>query len=125
MVIVFANNQTLVSFGSASVTIYTDPVPLSGNDRLSCFADVHSLNTNSALGTPQLVYTAQLSNDGGQSYVNSTPVTDTLTTTGVTQKVGAVNAALVRFRFVLSNPSGGGTDVSAVCFDLHVRLDHA
>jgi hypothetical protein len=44
MVVGFASNQTLVAIGSpSSVDIYTDPVPLGVNDRLSCMLDIHSL----------------------------------------------------------------------------------
>lgn len=123
MVHVFAKNQTLVCFGAVVNTVYSDPVPLGGSDRLSAFANVHSIETNSVLGAPQIVYTAQLSNDGGQNYVDSSSVTATIITAGVSKVVGAVNAALLRFRFTLSNPSAGGTDVSAVCFDLHVDFE--
>ena len=124
MVIAFANNQTLVCIGSTAVTVHTDPVPLSGSDRLTSTANVHSIATNSATGAPQFVYTAQLSNDGGQTWVDSAFVTDTLTSAGIAQDVGTVNAALVRLRFVFSNPLAVGTDVSTVCFDLHVKVDH-
>ena len=125
MVQVFAKNQTLVCFGTGPVTVYSDPVPLGESDRLSSISNIHDIDTNSVLGAPQLVYTAQLSNDGGQNYVNSATVTATLLAAGASKVVGAVNAALLRFQFALSNPSAGGTDVSAVCFDLHVDFEKA
>jgi hypothetical protein len=125
MVVVFAKNQTLVAIGNGPVTVFTDPVPMGEFDRLSSIANVHNIETNSVTGAPQIVYTAQLSNDGGQNYVDSSTVTETILSAGVTKKVGAVNAALVRFRLAFSNSSAGGTDVSCICFDLHVDFEKA
>jgi hypothetical protein len=125
MNIVFAKNQTLVCFGANPTVVYSDPVPLGRHDRLACICTVHSIDKNTGGGTPQMVYTAQASNDGGQTYKSPTAVTDTVSATGSTQKVGAVNAALVRFQFLFQNTEASSTDVAAICFDLHVVLDHA
>jgi len=125
MLITFAKNQSVVAIGGTPVVFYSDLVSLGENDRLSCICTVHNIETNSILGAPQLDFTAQLSNDGGQTYVNSAVVTDTTLAVGTRQKVGVVNAALVRFQFVLSNGSAGGTDISTALFDLHVEIDHA
>jgi hypothetical protein len=123
MLIAFANNQTLVSVGSTTTTIFTDPVPLGNNDRLTAMLNVHSLvKTGGTTGT--LSYTAQVSNDGGQNYVDSASVVDSVTGTGVEQVVGTVNAALVRFKFSLLLSGGASSDVLACCFDLHVNMDH-
>ena len=123
MVVAFANNQTLVLVGTAAILINTDPVPLGNNDRASCIANVHALG-QTGVGAVQLVYTAQVSNDGGQTWI-STTVTDTRTAVGAARVVGAVNGALLRFQFAISNTGGAGGDVSFVTFDLHVNLDHA
>ena len=122
MVVAFANNQTLVLVGTAGTTISTDPVPMGNNDRLSCISNVHSLGQTG--GAVQVVYTAQVSNDGGQTWI-STTITDTLNVVGGRRFVGLANGALVRFLFVISNPTGGGTDVSFMTFDLHVNMVHA
>lgn len=124
MTIAFASNLTMTVFGGGSATVLTDPVPLGGNDRATAIANVHDIQTNSVTGASQLVYFAQVSTDGGQEYRDASAITDILTMVGLTRSFGAVNGALLRFKFVFSNPSGGGTDVSAVCFDLHVKLDH-
>ena len=125
MVKVFAQNLTLVCIGAGPVVAYSDPVPLNGYDRLACICRVHSIQTNSALGAPQLAYTALLSNDGGATEVSSAVVTGTLLAAGAAQVVGAVNAAFVQFQFALSNPAAAGGDLSVVCFDLHVNFEKA
>jgi hypothetical protein len=123
-VVVFANNQTLVTVQGTPTTIFTDPVPLNGNDRLSAMLDVHSIVKGGTVTTGTLVYLAQISNDGGQNYVDSTTVTDTTTATGVRQIVGTVNGALVRFKFTYTASGGSSGDFSGCCFDLHVNMDH-
>jgi hypothetical protein len=125
MVVVFAKNQTMICIGTGPVTIFTDPVPLRNSDRLSAIANVKDLDTNSGMGVAQFVYTAQFSNDGGQTYVDSSTITASLGASGVTSTVGAANAALVRFRYELSNSGASGADVSSVCFDLHVDFEKA
>jgi hypothetical protein len=123
MVVVFANNQTLVAAQGGALTVFTDPVPLNNNDRLSVMWNIHHI-FKSGTGTTTATYTAQLSNDGGQNWVDSAAVLDSETAAGVYQIVGEVNAALLRFKFGL-NVSGGSTgDVGGCCFDLHVNMDH-
>jgi len=125
MAITFAKNLSLVCIGIGPVVVYTDPIPLGGNDRLSCICNVHYLQSNSAAGVGQVAYTALFSNDGGVTYVASSTVLDTLYAAGVSQIVGPANAAYVRFQFALSNPLAGATDVSSVNLDLHVNADKA
>jgi hypothetical protein len=123
MLIAFADNLTLVAIGTGvATTVYTDPVPLGNNDRLTGMLNVHSLVKTA--GTATLTYTAQVSNDGGQNYVDSTTVTDSTTAVGVLQKVGTINGALVRFKYGFIITGGAAGDVASVCFDLHVNLDH-
>jgi len=125
MVVVFANNQTMVAmFSIGSTVITTDPVPLRGNDRASCILNTHSIFATG--GTPRLTYQAQVSNDGGPNFVDAGGVTDLTTTTGLRRLVATLNgAALIRFRYTLDWQAGGaGSDIAACCFDLHVDLDH-
>jgi len=125
MVVVFAKNQTLVAIGSGVTTeTFTDPVPMGDSDRLAAILNVHSLvKTGGTTGT--LVYRAQVSNDGGQSFAPISAVEDSAAMAGVTRKVGAVHGALLRFQLQLALAGGSGTDVLACCFDLHVEMDHA
>ena len=125
MVVVFANNQTLVTVQGSPTTVYTDPVTLGNNDRLSAILNVHSIVKGGLLTTVTLDYVAQVSNDGGQTYINSTSVTDSVTATGAAQKVGTVNGALVRFKYTLTATGGTNGDFAGCCFDLHVNFDHA
>jgi hypothetical protein len=124
MLIVFANNQTLVAVQGTNVTVFTDPVPLNGNDRLSAMLDTHSVVRANLSGTLTLSYVAQVSNDGGQNYVDSTAVLDSATAAGVRQIVGTVNGALVRFKYTVAITGGSTGDFGGVCFDLHVNMDH-
>lgn len=123
MAIAFAKNLSLVCIGIGPVDVYTDPIPLGGNDRLSCICNVHYIQTNSAAGPVQVSYTALFSNDGGVTYVASTAVLDTLYAAGVSQIVGPANAAYLRFQFTLANPMGAATDISCASLDLHVNAD--
>ena len=123
MAIAFAKNLSLVCIGAGPVTVYTDPIPLGGNDRLFCITNVHYLQTSSALGAPQVDFVAQLSNDGGATYVDSTTVLDTLVAAGLSQVTGACSAAVLRIRFRLSNPMAAATDISSCSLDLHVNAD--
>ena len=123
-VVVFANNQTLVAVQGTNVNVFTDPVSLNGNDRLSAMLDTHSVVKSNSSSTVTLSHVAQVSNDGGQNYVDSTAVFDSTTAAGVRQIVGTVNGALVRFKFSLAVSGGSTGDVGAACFDLHVNLDH-
>ena len=123
MLIAFANNQTLVAIGSTAVVVFTDPVPLDGNDRASAIWNIHAIGQTA--GSAALTYLAQVSNDGGQNWMDASAVTDTASTAGVRQDVGAVNGALLRFKYTLHNATAVGTEVSFATFDLHVNLDHA
>lgn len=122
MVVVFANNQTLVTTHGNTVTVFTDPVPMGSNDRLAPQSNVHSI-VKTGSGTPTLIYTAQVSNDGGANFLD-TSLTDTLTTAAVDSAVGTVNGALVRFKYAFSIAASSAGDMAAVCFDLHVNFDH-
>jgi hypothetical protein len=123
-VVVFANNQTLVTVQGAATTVFTDPVPLGDNDRLSAMLDVHSIVKGGMVTTGTLAYVAQVSNDGGQNYVDSTTVLDSTTATGVRQVVGTVNGALLRFKYTFTAAGGNAGDFAGCCFDLHVNMDH-
>src|SRR5688572_20837089 len=84
-VVVFANNQTLVTVQGTNAVIFTDPVSLNGNDRLSAMLNTHSIVKGGTVTTGTLTYVAQISNDGGQNYVDSTTVLDNTTAAGVRQ----------------------------------------
>ena len=123
-VIPFANNQLMgVVLGGGDSVITTDPVPLRGSDRATVTFNVHYMLY--PLGLPVFSYQGQVSNDG-VNWVDVTALTETASgaTDPVLMKVGTVNGAFLRFSITLS-PSGSAGDISAVCFDLHVRLDHA
>ena len=124
MVAVFANNQTLVCVQGTDAIVYTDPVSLGDNDRLSAMLNVHSLVSGGGVTTRTLTITAQVSNDGGQNYVASSVVTDTTAAIGIRQVVGTVNGALVRFMFRFGATGGSSGDFAGCCFDLHVNMDH-
>lgn len=124
MVIAFANNQTLVAVQGTPTIVFTDWVPMGGNDRASCQSTIHSIAKSNASTTVTLVYLAQVSNDGGQSFTDESGVTDTLTTAATERVVGAVNGVLVRFKYTLTVAGGSTGDMGAVCFDLHVNFDH-
>lgn len=118
MVIAFANNQVMVSPDAVTNTIYTDPVPLNGNDRATAHLFVEYI-FNTAV--PGVRYQGQVSNDG-VNWVDVTALIDsTAAVTSVPRAITAtVNGAFLRFKLTFLG-SGG---VGAVNFDLHVLLDH-
>jgi hypothetical protein len=117
MVIAFANNQVIAAASGTTSTIYTDPVPLDGNDRVAVHLYIEYLfNAGSGVS-----YQGQSSNDG-VNWVDVTSFTDTQSTAGtVYPKMSAVNAAFLRFK--LSYNAAGG--IGAGCFDLHGVIDKA
>jgi len=124
MVIVFADNLTLVAFGAQAVTAHTDPAPLGANDRAGLQAMIHAIGKNTGSGTPTLSVTGQVSNDGGQNWIDVAAITDSYTSAGARLTVGAVNGAILRFKYIFNNVGASAGEVASVCFDLHVNLDH-
>ena len=119
MVIAFANNQVMVAASGTTSTIYTDPVPLNGNDRATAHLFVESIFNADTAG---ITYTAQFSNDG-TNWVDSTDLTDTIAavTTAPRAKTKSANGAFLRFKLAFAATGGTG----GVTFDLHVLVDHA
>jgi hypothetical protein len=118
MVIAFANNQVMVSPDTVTNTIYTDPVPLNGNDRATAHLFVEYIFNSTA---PGVKYQRQVSNDG-VNWVDVASLVDfTAPVTTVPRAVVAsVNGAFLRFKLTFLGDGG----VGAVNFDLHVMLDH-
>lgn len=117
MVIAFANNQVIAAASGTTSTIYTDPVPLDGNDRVT----VHLYPEYMFNAGTGVTYQGQASNDG-VNWIDVTNFTDSTTTAGsVVARMSAVNAAFLRFK--LSYNAAGG--IGVCCFDLHGVIDKA
>jgi hypothetical protein len=117
MVIAFANNQVIAAASGTTSTIYTDPVPLDGNDRATAHLYIEYL-FNAGAG---VTYQGQVSNDG-VNWLDVSSLTDTQSTAQtVYAKMAACNGAFLRFK--LSYSAAGAT--GACCLDLHVVLDKA
>lgn len=121
MIVAFANNQTLVTDDSKGVvTIYTDPVPMNGNDRASAICNVHYLFGGTSR---ELAWYGEMSNDGIEyAAVSGLQQTAIITEAVQTPVSATVAGGFIRFRYEFEITGGSGT--GAVCFDLHVRLDH-
>ncbi len=126
MVVVFANNQTMVAIGAQPKVIFSDPVPLGENDRASAQFTVHVLDKTGGTTLTQS-WIAQLSNDGGQVFLDvTTGLEDSTVATGTRPLVvSPANGVLMRIKFTLQNTGAASTDVATSCFDLHVNVDHA
>jgi hypothetical protein len=69
MLVVFANNQVLVTAASTSVEITTDPVAVGSNNRGTAVTNVHGMFNAGAAG---LEWVTQISMDG-QTWVDQGP----------------------------------------------------
>ena len=119
MLVVFANNQVIVAAASLSATIYTDPVPLGGNDRATPVTNIHAIFNAAAAG---LDWIMEMSNDG-QTWVPQGPVSGALTTEGATPQTPAlVTGVYARLKITFTASSAG---MGAAIFDIHVNFDHA
>lgn len=120
MVIAFSNNQVIITKNPTQAVIYTDPVPLEGNDRATAHLLVESM-FNPAAG---LTYVGQVSNDG-TNWVD-TSLTDAAAAVTPTPQAltKTINGAFLRFKYTFDATAPAGT-IGGCCFDLHVNLDHA
>jgi hypothetical protein len=124
MVIAFANNQAMTAIQGTDSVIYTDPVPLNGNDRATAFLNVHYIWAS--VTSSNIRYDGEVSADGVNWVAIGTFTDNTSTTTGTTPRriVGTLSgAAFLRFKFTLSTTGASG--LGGVGFDLHVEIDHA
>ena len=83
------------------------------NNQVQCLKD--STQTD-------ITFLAQGSNDGQNWFdLLITGSTGAITTSPVTSS-DDVACSFIRFEFSLINPGGSGSDISAVCYDLHANL---
>ncbi|NDP42772.1 MAG: hypothetical protein GZ089_08670 [Aromatoleum sp.] len=119
MIIAFANNQVMVANNSITTIIYTDPVPMGKNDRLTCHINVEYMFNSAA---PGLKYVGEFSLNGSD-WLPNLSVSDSVNAPVQKSLAPVISpAAFVRFRFEFTP---GAAVVGAVNFDLHVDLDHS
>lgn len=121
MLVVFANNQTLVADTGTTVTITTDPVAVGDNNRATGITSVHAIFN---AGTAGLAWAMQVSNDG-QNWVTQGPATSSpIVAAGASlqDQNNAVTGVYARL-LITFQASGGG--MGAVTFDIHVNFDLA
>jgi hypothetical protein len=118
MLVVFANNQTLVANTSTTTTVTTDPVAIGDNNRATGITNIHAIFN--AVG---LSWQMQVSNDG-QNWVTQGPELAATAATGTTLQDdnNTVSAVYARLQ-ILFQASGGG--IGAAIFDVHVNFDRA
>jgi hypothetical protein len=116
MVVVFAANQVIVADSNADSVITTDPIPMSGNDRIGAVLNIKYIFGSAGLLTVQL----EGSDDAVHFVAAATPFSEGNVNVF---PLGALPAlyAFVRFTLTFSVSTGTG----AVCFDLHGVLDHS
>jgi hypothetical protein len=115
MIVVFANNQTMVAPPATTVTITTDPVPLRGSDRINAIVTIHTIFNTGGVG---LAWGLEVSNDGvvwltfGSGGDAAATGSETWVNTGVAW-------AFVRVTFSLT----GGASIAGATFDMHAHFD--
>jgi hypothetical protein len=120
MLVVFANNMTLVANTSTTSTVTTDPVAIGDNNRATGITNTHVIFNAGAAG---LSWKMQVSNDG-QNWVDMGPAVSPVITAVGTELQAAANVTCVYARLQISfQASGGG--IGAATFDIHVNFDRA
>ena len=117
MLVVFANNQTLVADASSTVTITTDPVAVGRNNRATGVTNVHSMFN---AGTSGLMWHMEISMDG-QTWVTQGPSQAAKTSAGdelATQST--VTGVYARLSISYQASASG---IGATTFDIHVNFD--
>lgn len=118
MLVVFANNQSIIDYNAVVTTIYTDPVPIGDNNQATGTTSVHRLfNYFTGYG---LKWNMEVSNDG-VNFVTQGPATGALesaaTSLQTPTKVSGVYARLA-ISFKADTSVIGGA-----LFDVHVNFD--
>jgi uncharacterized protein YjdB len=119
MLVVFANNQTLIAASGTTVTITTDPVAVGDNNQASGITNIHAMFNDD---TQALTWQMQVSNDG-VNWVNQGPAAPGLDTVGTPLLTGPQPVSCVYARLQIAFSATGGT--GATVFDIHVNFDRA
>lgn len=118
MVLVLANNLTMVAGPGQLAVITTDPIPLNGDDRLKAIIDIHVLFGTPAAG-PGLGFAIEVSNNGQDFVPFGTP--DDRNALGA-QEWSNIGVAFAYFRVVFSLQADVGV-IAGVTFDCHMNVD--
>ena len=119
MLVVFADNLTLVADAGNTCTITTDPVAIGGNNRATAVTNVHSIFN---AGTNGLSWQMQISMDG-QTWVNQGTVLPATTGTGATlSNPATVTGVYARLRISFEASVAGE---AAAVLDVHAMIDRA
>lgn len=116
MVLVLANNLTMVAGPGQVAIVTTDPVPLNGNDRLDAIINIHTIFNVAA---PGLRSALQVSNDG-VTFIPFGGVADSMVAGQIPWQNAGVAWAFVRVVFTLTADVGV---VAGVTFDCHMNVD--
>lgn len=120
MILVAANNLTLVGAVGENSTVTTDPVAMEDNNYVNAGFNVHVLFAGSGSPTVTATYTIQGSNDG-QNFSDISSLTDSLSAPGLSDKAAGVTYAYIRAQFSV-NVSGTSGDWGVATFDLHLNI---
>ena len=120
MLVVFANNQVLIAPAGGSVTVTTDPVSVSGNNRATGVTNTTGIFSPAAgLG---LRWKMQVSMNG-QTWVDQGPSVSVIATAGETlQPASTVTGVYARLSISFDADAGG---IGAATFDIHVNFDRS
>ena len=116
MLLVLANNMTMVAGPAQVAMVTTDPIPLNGNDRLDAIINVHTIFNTTA---PGFGFALEVSNDGqtfspfGANGDRNAPGAQQWTNAGV---------AWAFFRVVFTLAADAAV-VAGVTFDCHMNVD--
>ena len=117
MLVVFANNQTLVADTSSTVTITTDPVAVGRNNRATGVTNVHSMFN---AGTSGLMWHMEISMDG-QTWVTQGPAEAAIPSAG--EELAAATTVTGVYARLSISFEASGAGIGATTFDIHVNFD--
>lgn len=119
MLVVFANNQTLIAASGTTVTITTDPVALGDDNQATGVTNIHAMFNDD---TAALAWKTQVSNDG-QNWVDQGIAATGLDVPGTPTSQGPATVTGVYVRLQISFSAAGGT--GAAIFDIHVNFNRS
>ena len=116
MVLVLANNLTMVAGPGMAAIVTTDPIPLNGNDRLDAIINIHTIFN---VAVPGLRWALEVSNDG-VTFIPFGGAGDSMVAGQRSWQNSGVAWAWFRVVFTLT---ADVAVVAGVTFDCHMNVD--
>jgi hypothetical protein len=118
MLIVFANNLTIIDNNGVGATVYTDPVPINGNSFATGITTIHKMfNPFPAVG---LSWAMEVSNDGQEFIAQGPSVAGIVAEATSLQAPTRVSGVFARLKIMFQSAVG---NIGAATLDIHVNFD--